>query len=77
MGEDAAVLVGGLMFHSNTGHQTKKKKKKILPGMKITLLLQMEYENKNMMEEVTEWWGKKKSEVKILWFQRRDATVTQ
>lgn len=27
MGEDAAVLVGGLMFHSNTGHQTKKKKK--------------------------------------------------
>lgn len=45
--------------------------------MKITLLLQMEYENKNMMEEVTEWWGKKKSEVKILWFQRRDATVTQ
>lgn len=26
MGEDAAVLVGGLMFHSNTGHQTKKKK---------------------------------------------------
>lgn len=75
MGEDAAVLVGGLMFHSNTGHQTKKKK--VLPGMKITLLLQMEYENKNMMEEVTEWWGKKKSEVKILWFQRRDATVTQ
>lgn len=75
MGEDAAVLVGGLMFHSNTGDQTKKKK--VLPGMKITLLLQMEYENKNMMEEVTEWWGKKKSEVKILWFQRRDATVTQ
>lgn len=75
MGEDAAVLVGGLMFHSNTGHQTKKKKN--TTGMKITLLLQMEYENKNMMEEVTEWWGKKKSEVKILWFQRRDATVTQ